>query len=130
KLNAGIFNYKYNEYARNLGEYAFRTGTYPGWVSTGGITYVGVNSAQVTGFKLSQNFGSFSHELLGTLETAVIPTYDFSLTYMAKYNWRDVIKLGGGIQLDRILPAVPSRTNPTVLRDPSSGAVNPNVTNR
>jgi hypothetical protein len=131
KLNAGIFNYKYNEYSRNLGEYAFRSGTYPGWISTGGITYVGVNSAQVTGFRFSQNLGpNFTHELLATLETEVLPTYDMSLTYMAKYNWQNVVKVGGGVQLARILPAVPSRTNPGLLRDPTSGAVNPNVSNR
>jgi len=130
KLNAGIFNYKYNEYSRNLGEYAFRSGTYPGWISTGGITYVGVNSAQVTGFRLSQGMGAFSHELLATLETEVLPTYDLSLTYMAKYNWNNVVKLGGGVQLARVLPAVPSRTNPSVLRDASSGDVNPIATNQ
>ena len=130
KLNAGIFNYKYNEYSRNLGEYAFRTGTYPGWVSTGGLTFVGTAGAQVTGFKLSQSFGDFSHELITSLETEVVPTYDLSLTYMAKYNWNNVVKVGGGVQFARLLPAVPSRTNPTLLRDPSSGAVNPNATNR
>jgi hypothetical protein len=131
KLNAGILNYKYNEYSKNLGEYAFRSGTYPGWISTGGITYVGVNSAQVTGFRLSQNLGaSFTHELLATLETEVLPTYDLSLTYMTKYNWQNVVKLGAGVQFARLLPAVPSRTNPGVLRDPSSGAVNPTVSNR
>jgi hypothetical protein len=112
KLNAGLFNYKYNEYSRNLGEYAFRSGTYPGWISTGGITYVGINTAQVTGFRLSQKRGSFSHELLATLETEVIPTYDLSLTYMAKYNWQNVVKVGGGVQLARILPVAPSKTNP------------------
>jgi hypothetical protein len=130
KLNAGIFNYKYNEYSKNLGEYAFRSGTYPGWISTGGITYVGVNSASVTGFRLSQSFGSFSHELLATLETEVLPTYDLSLTYMSKYNWQNTVKLGAGVQLARILPAVPSRTNPGVIRDASSGVASTNVSNR
>ncbi|MCD6025375.1 MAG: hypothetical protein K0Q91_2291 [Fibrobacteria bacterium] len=131
KLNAGIFNYKYNEYSKNLGEYAFRTGTYPGWISTGGITYVGVNSAQVTGFRLSQGFGAFTHELLATLETEVIPTYDLSLTYMAKYNWNNVVKLGGGVQLARLLPAVPSRTNPSRIPDANfPDGYNPNTSNR
>jgi hypothetical protein len=130
KLNGGIFNYKYNEYARNLGEYAFRSGTYPGWISTGGLTFVGINSAQVTGIRLSQKRGAFSHELLATLETEVIPTYDVSLTYMAKYNWQNVVKLGGGVQLARILPIVPSKTNPGVWRDPTTGEANPTFSNR
>lgn len=130
KLNAGIFQYKYNEFSRNLGEYAFRSGTYPGWISTGGITYVGVNNAQVTGFKLGQSVGKFSHELILSLETEVVPTYDLSATYMAKYNWNNILKFGGGVQFARLLQAVPSRTNPDLLRDPSSGTVNPFVSNR
>ncbi len=131
RLNAGIFNYKYNEYARNLGEYAFRTGTYPGWVTSGGLTFVGTAGAQVTGFKLSQSFGSFSHDLITSLETEVIPTYDVSLTYIAKYNWNNVVKAGGGVQLSRVLPATPSRTNPNRIPDPlHPSGYNPNVTNR
>jgi hypothetical protein len=131
KLNGGIFNYKYNEHSKNLGEYAFRSGTYPGWVSTGGLTFVGTAGAQITGFKLSQSVGAFSHDLLASLETEVIPTYDLTLTYMAKYNWNNVVKVGGGVQLARIMPAVPSRTNPNRIADANHpSGYNPNVSNR
>jgi hypothetical protein len=130
KVNAGIFNYKYNDYARNLGEYAFRSGTYPGWIGTGGITYVGVNSASVSGVKLGQAFGAFSHDLILSIETEVIPTYDVSLTYMAKYNWSDILKIGGGVQFARLIPVKPSRTNPTFIRDASQGEAATNHSNR
>jgi hypothetical protein len=130
KLNAGIFNYKYNEYSRNLGEYAFRSGTYPGWISTGGITLVGVSGAQVTGMKFNQTFGDFSHDLILNFETEVLPNYDVSLTYIGKYNWNNVLKVGGGVQFARLLPVKPSQTNPSMIRDPSSGTPSTTISNR
>ncbi len=106
KADIGIFNYKYDEYARNLGEYMFRTWAYPGIVETGGnFGYVGTSSVTLTGLKLSQSLGMFSHELLATLETEMTPLYDLNLTYMARFNYHDVFKIGGGIQLARALSA-------------------------
>ena len=115
RLDAGIFSYKYNDYSRNLGEYMYRSGTYPGWLFTGapgGITYLDASMAQVTGLKASQTFGKFSHDILLNLETEIVPTFDVNLSYMAKLNLGGVLKLGTGVQLTRILPARPSKTNP------------------
>lgn len=130
RIDAGIFHYKYNEHSRNLGEYMFRTGTYPGWVSTGGINFVGSNNAQLTGLRLSQGFGAFSHDLIANLETDLLPTYDLTLTYMARMDLGGVLKLGGGVMATRILPARPSKTNPTLIRDATKGEANPVSTNR
>lgn len=115
RIDGGVFHYKYNAHARNLGEYMFRTGIYPGWIQTGGLTYVGVNNAQLTGVKAGQNFGTlFSHDLILNLETEILPIYDVHLSYLAKLNFSDILTVGAGIQLARILPAVPSKTNPNV----------------
>jgi hypothetical protein len=117
RLDGGVFNYKYNENARNLGEYLYRTGTYPGWISTGapgGITYLDAAMAQLTGLKASQGFGMFSHDLLLNLETDIIPTFDVNLAYMAKLDLGGVLKLQAGAQFARILPAKPSKTNPDI----------------
>lgn len=130
RINAGIFHYKYNEYSRNLGEYMFRTGTYPGWIATGLMTLVGVNDAQLTGFKIGQNLGPFSHDLIFNLETDILPTYDLNATYMAKLNLGGVLKLGAGVQFARLLPAKPSVTNPSFIRDPTKGEANPVESNR
>jgi hypothetical protein len=130
KVSGGIFQFKYNDYSRNLGEYMFRTGTYPGWISTGGINYVGLNSAQLTGFRLSQSFGSFTHDLIANIETDLLPTYDLTLTYMARYAAGQVFKIGAGLQATRIVPARPSKTNPSLLRDATKGEANPYSTNR
>lgn len=115
RLDGGVFNYKYDAYARNLGEYMFRTGTYPGWVFTGapgGITYLDAAMAQVTGLKASQTRGMFSHDLILSLETEIIPTFDVNLSYMAKLDLGGVLKLGLGAQFARLLPTKPSRTSP------------------
>ena len=104
RVDVGIFNYKYNENARNLGEYMFRTWAYPGFIQTGNaFGYVGNSSATVTGLKISQSLGMFSHEFLASLETEMTPIYDLNLTYMAKFNYRNILKVGGGVQLARAL---------------------------
>jgi hypothetical protein len=54
-FQVGSFNYKYNPDARNLGEYLYRSGTYPGFVWSN------------DGWLLMNRAGSFSHGLLGTL---------------------------------------------------------------
>lgn len=106
KADVGIFNYKYNEYSRNLGEYMFRSWAYPGIIFTGGTYgYVNNNSATLTGLRLSQSLGMFSHEFLATVETEMTPIYDLNLTYMAKFNYHDMLKVGGGVQLARIVNA-------------------------
>ncbi len=107
RVDAGIFNYKYNENSRDLGEYMFRTWAYPGIVSTGGTYgYIGNNSATLTGLKVQQPLGAFTHELMATIETDLTPVYDLNLTYMARLNLGDgALKLGGGLQIARLLRA-------------------------
>jgi hypothetical protein len=109
RIDAGIFNYKYDENARNLGEYMFRTWAYPGIVATGGTYgYLGYpnNSATLTGLKVQQPLGDFTHELMATIETDLTPVYDLNLTYMAKMNLAGgALKVGGGVQIARLLRA-------------------------
>lgn len=113
RLDGGIFQYKYNDYARNLGEYMFRTSAYPGLVFTGGLTLVDINKPSLTGLKLTHNLGPiFSHDLLITAETELIPHYDISLSYMARANFSNIFKVSAGVEFARILPLKPSITNP------------------
>lgn len=107
RVDAGIFKYKYDENAQDLGEYMFRTWAYPGIVSTGGTYgYIGNNYATLTGLKLQQPLGNFTHELMATLETDLTPVYDLNLTYMAKLNLMEgALKLGAGVQIARLLRA-------------------------
>ena len=100
RVDAGIFKYKYDQNARNLGEYMFRT-----WAG-GSYGYIENNFATLTGLKLQQPLGNFTHELMATIETDLTPVYDLNLTYMANLNLGDgALKLGGGVQIARLLRA-------------------------
>ncbi len=115
-VEAGIFPYKYNDYTHNLGEYMFRTTAYPTQVFNGGLTWVDVNRASVTGLRFSQQFGDiFSHDLMVTFETDQLPIYDLNLTYMAKAKIGKTLKIGGGVQLARVIPISDELTNPDIL---------------
>ncbi len=114
-LTGGIFSYKYNENSRNLGEYMFRTGAYPNWISTGGLTYVGTSGATLTGTRL-QHIPSdmFRHELIMDFETQILPQNDLHLTYMTHLDFGGFLKMKAGLQAVRLVSLRPSKTNPTM----------------
>ncbi len=112
-IEAGIFPYKYNDHARNLGEYMFRSISYPSQVFTGALNWVGVDRPQVTGLRLGAPTGpNLSHDVILHFETTQIPYYDLSLTYMGKTRIGRTLTLGGGAQFVRALPVNPDATNP------------------
>jgi hypothetical protein len=108
----GFFPVKYSN-SRNLGEYLFRTGTYPDFIVTGnGYTAVNIASTTVLGTQWTHHISeTLSHELFFTSERQSYPLHDFSLTYLAKYTG-GFVKAGLGLQLDRIIPVTPSLTTP------------------
>ncbi|MDQ3000203.1 MAG: hypothetical protein M3Y08_02905 [Fibrobacterota bacterium] len=108
----GFFPVKYG-YSKNLGEYLFRTGTYPDFIVTGnGYTAVNTSSASVLGTQWTHPISEkFSHDLFFTSERLSYPLHDFSLTYLAKFH-TGFVKLGLGLQMDRLIPVTPSLTTP------------------
>lgn len=111
--NLGFIPVKYGN-ARNLGEYLFRTGTYPGFIVTGnGYTAVNTTTIAVLGTRWSQSFANgLSHDLFITSERQSYPLHDLSLTYLAQYKG-GFLNAGLGIQFDRLIPVKPSITTPT-----------------
>lgn len=99
-LKAGVFPFKYNENAKNLGEYMFRTYTYPTVIFTGGLTRVNGASAQLGGFDLNTVLGGLTNDLLVTVKTDQIPSASLSLTEMASYSIGGILTLGAGVMLD------------------------------
>lgn len=110
----GTFNYKYNPDAKNLGEYLYRSGTYPGIIWTG------------EGWLLMNRAGNYSHGLLNTysffggslkanlsllMETVTYPVGDFSpgvdVGWTSKW-----VELGGGSVFYRGLSFHPSVLKP------------------
>lgn len=113
----GFFPVKYG-YSRNLGEYLFRTGTYPSFLITGnGFTAVNINSQAVLGTQWTHNItNTLSHDLFITSERNTYPLHDFSISYLAKYTG-GLVKLGLGIQFDRLIPVRPSSTTPSAEKN-------------
>ncbi len=111
QLGAGMFGYKYNPQAANLGEYLFRSGAYPTYNYTGG--YVIANSAgtALEGFKALFRKGDFKGDLMLFTETGLAPMYDWSLAGVAAYSIADgLLDVGAGFNLQRLIPVRPSRT--------------------
>lgn len=111
KLGTGIFPYKYNPEAVNLGEYLFRAGAYPTYSITGGYAIVGNAGAQLEGFKANFQAGNLRADVLLFTETTLAPLYDWSLGLVAGYNLGDgLLDIGAGVNFQRLLQVKPSRT--------------------
>lgn len=112
-LGAGMFMYKYNPDASDLGEYLYRSGAYPAYTSTGGYVLVNSAAANLQGLKSSLHMGNLKADFLLTTETGLAPLYDWSLGSIVNYSVADgLLDLGAGVNLKRILPVKPSRTTP------------------
>jgi hypothetical protein len=97
KLQLGYFPYKYNQDVRNLGEYLFRTNTYP-LVVYSDFDYPQVNllgfRANVKLFKdMLENDLILNSELLG------IPVQDWTISDIVSANFKGIVSVGAGISL-------------------------------
>lgn len=108
---AGMFPYKYNNQASNLGEYLFRSGPYPTFLWSGGYAFVNDNRAVVQGFKTGYALGGWSTDLLLTTETVLSPLYDLSLAGITRWKSEEgAVEVFGGANFKRLIPIKPSRT--------------------
>lgn len=98
-LKAGIFGFKYNPDAKNLGEYMFRTWTYPTIVYTGGLEVVNSAGVQLSGFDLNTKKGIFTNDLMLTLQTEHAPIFGLSATDLFSVRF-GILTLGAGIMFD------------------------------
>ncbi len=101
-LTAGYFPYKYNRDARNLGEYLFRSRSYPSFVYTGGWMTVDKDpGARLMGLKLTNNAfsGLLRSDFIINSELNYPPLYDFSFTYIGDLNLGNVLGLGIGVNM-------------------------------
>jgi len=125
KISIGIFPYKYNSEVRNLGEYLFRSGAYPGYIDQGGFD---APFAQIAGIQATVNlFDRWRNDLLLTSELWQPPYNDFSVTYLTDVSIvKKVFDIGGGIQFYRCFPVDPNQTQPKVMSpmQPSFAAPN------
>ena len=104
RLKAGIFPYKYNEDAKNLGEYMFRTYTYPNIITTGGLVVVNSAGAQLNGVAAETRIGGLKNELLVTVKTDQVPSGALSLTDIISYRL-GFLTVGAGYMFDNFYSA-------------------------
>ncbi len=113
-LKFGIFPYKYNPNAKNLGEYLFRSGTYPSIRYTGGFS--NVNSAYYPAEGINFSFehleGMLKHEFILFSERFQSPTVDLTPSYLVTLNLTNIIEIEAGVAFNRYIPAKPSKLNP------------------
>jgi hypothetical protein len=115
----GMFAYKYSSDVRNLGDYMFRTGTFPTYI----LNFFDFPAARLLGLCLSSDFIPNLHtDLLFTSEYTMFPFGDFSLAGIASYKVFDAIELGGGIDFARLLPINEKLTSPEIVEGVSNYA--------
>jgi len=103
-VELGYFPFKYNQQSTNLGEYLFRSGTYPGWLissfehSIDKPKLAGVHASYSVGSKIS-----LKQDLIMNSEVDVWPYRDIHLTYIATPSFGKFFNISAGIQLARLI---------------------------
>jgi hypothetical protein len=126
-LQMGLFPYKYNPDAMNLGEYLLRSGTYPGTLVTGGWNIVSKASYMMQGLRLNVSLwdGKFQSDFLLPMERDIAPMGDLSPTYVGSVKPIPGVEIGAGVDCNHCVPFKPSQTSPKKLADPTDPSGNP-----
>jgi hypothetical protein len=108
-IAAGVFPFKYDLEAKNLGEYLFRSGEHPAYIETSFDNAY----ATLTGLRMNARMWSnLSLDVLFTQETQIIPINDWSLSVLAGYKVPNLLDVGAGIMFDRVLPVAGELDHP------------------
>jgi hypothetical protein len=115
----GFFPYKYNPDAQNLGEYLYRSGTYPGVLrTTDGFQLMNYAAYEAYGahFHASQFGGRLKHEVNLFSEPTIVPIGDLTPAYEASLDL-PLFQFGVGAAFNRLIAYHPSRNRP---KDPQN----------
>ncbi len=114
QLTLGMFTYKYNSDARNLGEYLYRSGAYPNFL-LGDFDFA---MTRLTGARISSGFiRGWSNDLMLTTETDIWPHFDWTLGWVTRWKPAEFIELGAGIAFTNIISADKDHTDPRSLKN-------------
>lgn len=117
ELQFGYFPFKYNQQARNLGEYLLRSGAYPGYLIGGGWSIVGDALYRIMGIRFSNYLldKSIKNHLIISMERDFSPMHDFALTYIGDATIGNVFDIGAGISFSHLIPIRQDKTTPEKL---------------
>ena len=107
-LKYGYFSYKYNDAAKNLGEYLFRSEAYPVVLNTGGWSWLNSAAHPAVGVQARWKMldGALTHDFLLLMEYFNAPIYDISPAYVAKWKPVEALTFGAGVSLHRFITPV------------------------
>lgn len=113
KLQFGLFPVKYTS-SHNLGEYLYRSGTYPGYLITGGWSYLNSSSYLAQGLRLIVPMldGKLTHDVSLYMERGVEPIHDFTPGYAVTYKPTPMLEFGAGGVWAHGLAWRPSKLSP------------------
>lgn len=111
-VGGGYFPYKYDDNARNLGEYLFRSTAYPQTLTT----EFDFPFARIAGLYARSSYVSgpntINFDLIANLNTEWMAIGDLNLTMIASYNYARLFEVGAGVQFGSIISADESATTP------------------
>ena len=113
----GYFKYKYNPDVRNLGEYLFRTGTYPAFIDN----YFDFPMQRLLGLRAEGRFfNSLTADLFFVSQT-VYPAMNWSLAALVDYDVMNLhfIDIGAGIDFAHLLDVYTGHAFPADGGDPT-----------
>jgi hypothetical protein len=106
---AGVMPYKYDNDAKNLGEYLFRTGARPAYI----YNSFDFAFSRLNGLRLNTTaFDNLSLDVFLITETQAKPALDWSIACLASYKLPSILDIGAGVMFDRLFPVMNSRTKP------------------
>ncbi|MEO6096643.1 MAG: hypothetical protein ABIW76_13465, partial [Fibrobacteria bacterium] len=119
KFQFGLFPIKYNPDSKNLGEYLYRSGTYPPLRYTGGWSYVNSSGYLAQGARFSWNMwgGKLVHDFTLTMERELEPNYDPSPAYLLTFKPVPFLELGAGAQWAHGLSFQPEKLTPKSIEN-------------
>jgi hypothetical protein len=126
EMTLGYFKYKYNPEVRNLGEYMFRSTTYPGFI----INYFDFPENRLLGYQAHLDLSldriacDLKADLLAISESEWYPFGDFSPALLASGNFAKIVEVGGGIEFARLFSVNENRTTPAKNPDGTNNTNN------
>ena len=108
-VSAGYFQFKYNSDVRNLGEYLFRTGTYPQYI----LNAVDFPLARLMGLHASITpLRNLKADALFYTNLQWYAVGDWNLAGIASYKAADIVEVGLGLTLNSIISTDSTLTTP------------------
>lgn len=110
----GYFPVKYNPDAMNLGEYLFRSNTYPGLLVSGFEMADKVKMAGLhAGYFKNSSKGNLKLDIYLNTETESFPTFDLSFSYLLGYSTpNELINISAGVSHHHLVPFDEKRITP------------------